>query len=463
MPPTTAIRKNDQPISDRVPPQALDVERSVLGSMLIDNSAVAQGMELLTPDVFYATANRRIFECMMAMFENDVPIDIITLADELRKRGHLESVGTEAYLNELVESVATSANVEYHARILLEKGTLRHLITAAAEITTNCFSMEKGAQDILDGAESRIFSISEGRIKNSFESMQDLLKTTFSDIEKYAREGGIQGVRTGFTKLDEMTAGLQKGDLIIIAGRPSMGKTALCLSMALNATIRSPNPPSCAVFSLEMSRQQIAQRMLCSEARVNMHALRSGKLPKRDYPRLSMAAGPLHEAHIYVDDTPGISALEIRAKARRLKAQHGLGLIIVDYLQLMGSSVQLESRQQEISQISRSLKNIAKELDVPVIALSQLSRAVEQRGGDHRPQLSDLRESGAIEQDADVVMFVYRESRYNPELEEAKKGIAEIIIGKQRNGPVGTAEVAFIEEYARFENLSDIQNEDTGF
>jgi replicative DNA helicase len=460
--PQTAVRS--ELLSDRIPPQALDVERSVLGSMLIDPAAVAQAMELLSDQCFYTTAHQRIFSCMSEMFEHDTAIDILTIAEELRKRGHLESIGAEAYLSELVENVATAANVEHHARILLEKWTLRSLITASAQVTTECFGMERPAQEVLDQAEAKIFAISEARIKNGFESMHNLLQTTFKDIERYAREGGVQGVRTGFTKLDEMTSGLQKSDLIIVAGRPSMGKTAFCLSIAMNATIRSPNVSPCAIFSLEMSKSQIAQRMLCSEARVNMHLLRSGHLPKRDFPKLSLAAGPLSEAPIYVDDTPAITVLEVRAKARRMKAQQGgLGLIIIDYLQLMGSSGSVESRQQEISQISRSLKGIAKELEVPVIALSQLSRAVEQRGGDHRPQLSDLRESGAIEQDADVVMFVFRESRYNPDLDESKKGMAEIIIGKQRNGPIGKVDVAFIEDYARFENLSEIQTEDMGF
>ncbi|MBD3422286.1 MAG: replicative DNA helicase [Chitinivibrionales bacterium] len=458
-------RENEkaQTLSARIPPQALDVERVVLGSMLIDKAAFARGIELLDDDCFYATANKLIYRCMAHMFNSDIPIDIITLADELGKREELQKVGAEPYLSELVELVATSANIDYHAKILAEKATMRSLITAAAQITTDCFDQSKAGQEILDGAEAKIFNISEARIKGSFTSMNELLQATFKDIEMYAREGGIQGVRTGFDELDEMTTGLQKGDLIILAARPSMGKTALSLSIALNAATNKKKKASTAVFSLEMSKSQIVQRMLCCEARVNMHRLRSGTLPKRDYPKLSYAAGPLAEAPIFIDDTPAITVLELRAKARRLKAQHGLDLIVVDYLQLMGSSGGIESRQQEISQISRSLKSIAKELDVPVIALSQLSRAVEQRSGDHRPQLSDLRESGAIEQDADVVLFIYRESRYNPDIEENLKNISEIIVGKQRNGPVGTVKVAFIAEYARFENLAPMQEEDTGF
>ncbi len=456
-PPTT------QDLSVRVPPQAMEVERAVIGSMLIDPGAVARGIELLSEECFYSSANRRIFICMSTLFGKDVPIDIVTLAEELRKREWLESVGAEPYLSELVESVATSANIEHHVRILVEKATLRQLITTSGEITSECFESANDAQEVLDRAESKIFSISEARIKGGFESIHNLLQTTFQDIERYAREGGIQGIRSGFTKLDEMMSGFQKGDLIIVAGRPSMGKTAFALSVLMNATVRSEKTVATAIFSLEMSKSQIAQRLLCSEAKVNMHALRSGRLPKRDYPKLSLAAGPLSEANIFIDDTPAITVLELRAKARRLKAQQGLDLIAVDYLQLMGSPGNIENRQQEISQISRALKGIAKELDVPVVALSQLSRAVEQRGGDHRPQLSDLRESGAIEQDADVVLFIFRESRYNPDIDESRKGIAEIIVGKQRNGPTGKVEVAFVEDFARFENLAEFKVDDLGF
>ena len=445
--------------SDRIPPQALDVERTVLGSMLIDIHAAVSGMELLDENCFYSNANRHIFLCMREMFEKNIPIDLITLADILRKKSLLESVGEETYLAELAESIATSANMEYYAGILMEKATLRQMITVAGEITTECFNTEIEPQEILDKAEAKIFGISESRIKNKFESVAQLLPKTFEDIEGYSK-GSFKGILTGFTELDEMTTGLQRSDLVILAGRPSMGKTALALTMALNAAVKSKC--ATAIFSLEMSKAQLVQRMLCSEARVNMHQLRSGTLPKRDLPKLSFAAGPLAEAPIFVDDTPAITVLELRAKARRLKAQNNLGLVIIDYLQLMGSSSKIESRQQEISQISRSLKGVAKELDVPIVALSQLSRAVEQRTGNHRPQLSDLRESGAIEQDADVVLFVYRDEVYNKE-DESIRGKAEIIIGKQRNGPIGTANVAFIKDFAKFENLSERVEETTGF
>jgi replicative DNA helicase len=453
-------RSDGEALTDRVPPQALDVERTVLGSMLIDGNASVTAMEKLTEDCFYSTANKRLFICLRDMFEKSIPADVLTLAEELRKKSWLESVGAEPYLAELVDNVATSANIEHHVKILLEKNTLRSLISTAAEITTTCFSSEGEAQEILDNAEAKIFSISESRIKNTFESLGQLLPRTFQDIETYSK-GGIQGIPTGFKDLDELTSGFQRSDLIIIAGRPSMGKTAFALSIALHASALTKFPT--AIFSLEMSKSQLAQRMLCAEARINMHQLRSGKLPHKELPKLSLAAGPLSEAPLFIDDTPGITVLELRAKARRLKAQHNLSFIIIDYLQLMSSSGPSESRQQEISQISRSLKGIAKELDLPVVALSQLSRAVEQRGGDHRPQLSDLRESGAIEQDADVVMFVYRDEVYNKDLPEDEKGKAEIIIGKQRNGPIGKIDVTFVRDYARFENRAVIREENHGF
>ncbi len=453
------VRQSESFSIDKIPPQALDVERTVLGSMLIDQSAANNAMTVLSEDCFYATQNQRIFNCMATMFDRNVPLDILTVAEELRKKNWLESVGAEPYLSELVSSIATSANIEHHCRILIEKTTLRQLITASAEITTECFTADNEPQKLLDQAEAKIFAISEARIKKSFESLGQLLPKTFEEIAGYSK-GGVQGVPTGFKDLDEMTSGLQKGDLVIVAGRPSMGKTAFILSIAMNASVIAKHPT--AIFSLEMSKAQLAQRMLCAEARINMHLLRSGRLPQRDFPKLSLAAGPLSESPLFIDDTPGITVLELRAKTRRLKKQNGLNLVIIDYLQLMDSSTHLENRQQEISQISRSLKGLAKELDVPVIALSQLSRAPEQRGGDHKPQLSDLRESGAIEQDADVVMFVFREEFYNKE-DPSKQGLAEIIIGKQRNGPTGSVILSFVKDYARFENLALDRVEDSGF
>jgi len=452
---TSKIRKTLPSASsaDRVPPQALDVERTILGSMLIDSVAVDAALEVLNEDSFYSEAHSKIFICAQELSAVGVPVDIVTVSEKLRQKGWIEDVGAEAYLSELAENVATAGNVQHYASIVHEKAVLRQLISAAADITTDCFSSDREAQEVLDTAEAKIFSISESRVKNRPDHIKQLLPDTFKRIETYEGAKGVTGIPTGFAKLDEMTAGFQNSDLIIVGGRPSMGKTSLCLSMALHAAVKAGRPT--AIFSLEMSKDQIAERLLCAEARVNMHALRSGMLPKRDYPRLSIAAGPLSAAPIYIDDTPGITVLELRAKARRLKAQHGLALVIVDYLQLMNPSVKTESTQQDISQISRSLKGVAKELNLPVVALSQLSRAVEQRSGDHRPQLSDLRDSGAIEQDADIVMFVYREEKYNTDSEDSR-GKAEIIIGKQRNGPVGKVDVAFFSDYARFADISEM-------
>lgn len=441
--------------SGKVPPQAVDVERTVLGSMLIDANALDTAMEILTEECFYTGSHRYIFLCIQEMAKKNVPVDIITLSEELRKKEWLDAVGSEAYLSELVENVATSANIAYHAKILESKATLRQLISVSADISTECFNPDAEAKSVLDNAESKIFRISDTHSRGAFESLKTLLPRTFEDIERYGESGGLLGIQTGFKKLDEMTTGLHGGDLAIIAGRPSMGKTSFSLAIALNAAVRSKKPTPTALFSLEMSKAQLVQRMLCSEAKIEMHRLRGGKLAKRELNVLAIAAGPLWEAPVFIDDTPGINVLELRAKARRLKSRENLGLIIIDYLQLMESVEKSESRQHEISQISRALKGIAKELDVPVIALSQLSRAVEQRGGDHRPQLSDLRESGAIEQDADLVLFVFREHLYKQD-DDSLKNIAEIKIGKQRNGPIGTINVSFIPEYASFDNLDEI-------
>jgi len=442
--------------ADRVPPQALDAERTILGTMLIDPEAVDIALEFLSDDNFYSEAHSKIFICMRELSERGTPIDHITICEKLRQKEWMEEIGAEVYLSDLAENVAAAGNIEHYAKIVREKSALRRLIHASGEITTDCFSCESEAQEILDAAEAKIFAISESRIKNKFESIGQLLPITFNEINSYAG-GGVVGVPSGFDRLDEMTNGFQRSDLVIVGGRPSMGKTALCLAMAQHAAVRAGY--TTAIFSLEMSKSAIVQRILCSEARISMHVLRSGKLPKSDYPKLAMHADPLYKAPLYIDDTSGISVLELRAKARRLKSQHNLGLIIVDYLQLMNPSVKTESVQQDTAQISRSLKGIAKELNVPVIALSQLSRETVKRGEKHRrPQLSDLRDSGAIEQDADVVLFVHRDVYYDPDNLENNsldnKDEAEIIIGKQRNGPTGIVKVAFVSEYAKFENLS---------
>jgi len=439
--------------ADRLPPQALDYERTVLGSMLIDSAAADIAIEHLTEECFYSGAHVKIFSCIRELSEKNSPVNITTVSEKLRQKEWFEEVGADAYIAELAENVVTSGNIQYYATVIKEKSTLRRLITAAGEITTDCFSSEMEPKEVLDAAEAKIFGIAESQIKNDFESTGSLLPRAFELIDSY-KKGGTIGVPTGFTKLDDLTTGLHGGDLVIVGGRPAMGKTSFCLAIALNAAIRAGH--STAIFSLEMSKDQLVQRMLSAEARINMHSLRSGTLSKDDYGKLRDIAGPqLHKAPLFIDDTPGINVLEIRAKARRLKNQHNLGLIIVDYLQLMSPHVKAESTQQAVSQISRALKGVARELNVPLIALSQLSHAVEQRTGDHRPQLSDLRESGAIEQDADLVMFVFREEVYkkdDPTLENR----AEIIVGKQRNGPVGKIDVAFIKKYAGFENLAEI-------
>lgn len=463
-----ATVKTETQVPLKVPPQALDIERTVLGSMLIDINALDTAMGILTEECFYSTAHRNIFICMRDMSKHMIDVDIMTLTEELRKREWLEAVGSEAYLSELVEQVATSANIESHCNILQSKATLRELITTAADISTSCFSPEADDKKVLDRAEQKIFQIADAKVKGRPVQLRDLLSTTFEDIEKYGKEGGMTGVRTGFDKLDEMTTGFHPSDLVIIAARPGMGKTALSLSIALNTTTRTQRPTPTVIFSLEMSRAQLVQRMLCAEAEIDIHRLRGGHLTPQEVNKLGMAAGPLHDAKIFIDDTPGINAMEIRAKSRRLKIRENIGLIIIDYMQLMGIVDRAENRQQEISQISRSLKGIAKELNVPVVALSQLSRAVEQRTGSHRPQLSDLRESGAIEQDADLVLFIYREAVYIRNREggvdsdeyKAAANIAEIIIGKQRNGPVGKVDLSFVDKFAAFKNLDIIHVEE---
>jgi len=380
---------------------------------------------------------------------------LITLSEVLKTRGELDDVGGVEYLNSLVNAVPTAANISYYAKIIKEKAILRKLINRATEIVSQSYSNSGDVDEFIDQAERTIFEISEDRVRPSFYPIKDLIKSSFKTIERlYEKRQLITGVPTGFQRLDELTSGLQPSDLIIIAGRPSMGKTALALNIAQNASVQAAIPA--AIFSLEMSKEQLALRMLCSEAKVDAHRLRGGFLSEADWPKLTRAAGSLSEAPLFIDDTPGLSALEMRAKTRRLKIEHNLGLVIVDYLQLMRGRASADSREQEISDISRSLKALAKELSIPVIALSQLNRRVEERG-DKRPQLSDLRESGAIEQDADVILFLYREEVYNKS--EENRGKAELIIGKQRNGPTDKVDLAFLDKYTRFENLSGLKED----
>ena len=441
-------------VFDRVPPQSLEAETAVLGSMMIDNDCIGKVIEILNSDFFYRTVHKKIFTASINLFEKNEPVDLITLSDELKRQKTLEDIGGTYYLTELAETVASSANIEYHARIVLEKYLLRKLIEESAGIAKDCYESEEDVYHIIDHAEQKIFRLSEKQLRKSFQHIKPIMHEAFDFIEKFhERKGSVTGAETGFTKLDELTSGFQPSELIIIAGRPSMGKTALSLNIARNIAVDSRT--SVGFFSLEMSERQLALRLLCAEARVDAHSLRTGHLAEDELQKLSTCAGKLTEAPIYIDDTPGMGILELRAKARRLKKEKDVGIIIVDYLQLMQGPRNVESRQQEISMISRSMKNLAKELDVPVLALSQLSRAVETRGGDRRPMLSDLRESGAIEQDADVVLFIYRQEFYRTEEEVKMKqleGKAEVIIGKQRNGPVGTIHLSFVKKWARFEN-----------
>ncbi|ADG83801.1 replicative DNA helicase [Thermincola potens] len=435
---------------EKIPPQNLDAEQSVLGAMLIDKESIIKVSEILRPEDFYRDAHKHIYEAMLDLSERNEAVDLITLTEELRQRGFLDQVGGAAYVAGLATMVPTAANVEYYARIVEEKALLRNLINVATRIVALGYESDEEPTELIDTAEKMIFELSQRKAREGFSPLKNILMQTFDRIEDlYNNKGQITGVPSGFVDLDRLTSGFQPSDLIIVAARPSMGKTAFCLNIAQHAAVRSQVPV--AIFSLEMSKEQLVQRILCSQAMVDQQKIRTGNLEEEDWKKLTKAAGPLSQAPIYIDDTPGLSVSEMRAKARRLKAEKGLGLIVIDYLQLMSaSSRRSENRQQEISEISRSLKLLARELQAPVIALSQLSRAVEQRQ-DKRPMMSDLRESGSLEQDADLVMFIYRDDYYNPESE--KKGISELIIAKQRNGPVGTVELGFLKEFTKFVNL----------
>ncbi|MBN1688850.1 MAG: replicative DNA helicase [Candidatus Omnitrophica bacterium] len=433
---------------EKVPPQSRDAEMSVLGAMLFEESALVQALELLRSEYFYDENHRRIFSAMQVLFEKNHPVDLVTVSEELKKKNQIEDVGGVSYLTQLTAMVPTAAHVVHYAHVVKEKALLRGLIQNATHIVQDCFDSEEEISGVLDRAEKMIFDISQHRIEGKFYSMKDIIHDSMETIDKlYQRKEHVTGLATGFHEFDIKTAGLQSSDLIIIAGRPSMGKSAFVSAVCEHIGIVLGEP--LAFFSLEMSKEQLVQRMLCSHARVDAQKVRTGYLSHQDWPKLTSAAGKLSEAPIFIDDTPGQTILEIRAKARRLKMQHGIKLVLVDYLQLMQGTGRSESRQQEISEISRSLKALARELRVPVIAVSQLSRAVESRTG-NRPQLSDLRESGAIEQDADVVVFLFREEYYNPTEENRNK--AEAIIAKQRNGPTGSIELVFLKEWTRFDN-----------
>ena len=440
---------------ERTLPHSLDAEKSVLGAILIRNEAFNLAAELIDAQDFFRDAHRRIFNRMVALSERNDPIDFVTLKEELSRSGELDEVGGPAYVAALADGVPRSANVEYYARIVKEKSTLRSLIHSANKILADAYEAEQEPDLLLDEAERSIFAIAEDRIRAGFVPLRDLVQSSFATIEKLQQHKGlVTGVPTGFLDLDEMTSGLQPSDLVLVAARPSMGKTSFVLNIAQH--VGTSTTMTVGFFSLEMSKEQLFMRMLTSEARIDAHRFRSGYLSEKDYGRLSHALGTLAEARVFIDDTASIGVLEMRAKARRLKAEHGLHLLIIDYIQLMQGRGRFESRQAELASISRSLKGLAKELSVPIVALSQLSRAPETRS-DHRPQLSDLRESGALEQDADVVMFIFREEQYRDadgQPNQEAEGLAEIIIGKQRNGPTGTAKLAFIKEHTRFENLA---------
>lgn len=435
---------------ERLPPQNIEAEMAVLGSMLIEEDAISAILETIDEHVFYSDAHRKIFLKIVQLYDQRKAVDLVTLVEKLKGDNALEEVGGASYLAGLTNTVPTAANAIHYARIVKEKSVLRALINNATRIAAEAYEADENVGQILDRAEKMIFEISDSRIDGGVSAIKDLIKDSIETIDKlYQNKAHVTGIATGYTDFDIKTAGLQPSDLVVIAGRPSMGKSSFAINIVEHAAIIEKIPV--AFFSLEMSKEQLVQRLLCSHARVDANKVRTGFLSASDWPSLTSAAGKLSEAPIFIDDSASISALELRAKARRLKSHHKIQLIVVDYLQLMRGSASIENRQQEISEISRSLKALAKELNVPVIAISQLSRAVESRT-DHRPQLSDLRESGAIEQDADVVVLLMREEYYNPT--EQNRGIAEVNIAKQRNGPVGLVKLSFIKEYTRFENLA---------
>ncbi|HEY5497029.1 MAG TPA: replicative DNA helicase [Syntrophales bacterium] len=439
----------------RIPPQNLEAEQSILGGILLDNQGLNAVLEILSAREFYSESHRRIFEAILSLSDRSDPIDLITLSSILKDQKQLDRVGGAAYLAGLVDNVPSAANIAHYAKIVKEKAILRGLISTATEILTKTYDAGADVDTVLDEAEHAIFEISENKIRPAFFPIKDIIKDSFRTIEDlYARKELVTGVPTGFDKVDDLTSGLQNADLIIIAGRPSMGKTAFALNIAQYVSTQRSIPV--CLFSLEMAKEQIAMRMLASTAKVDSQRIRKGFLGETDWPKLTTAAGSLSEAPIFIDDSAAITVLEMKAKARRLKSEHGLGLVIIDYLQLMRSGSRKESREQEISEISRSLKALAKELNVPVIALSQLNRQVEVRTN-RRPQMADLRESGAIEQDADVIAFIYRDEVYNKAEDNPEKGIAEIIIAKQRNGPIGMVKLAFLEKYTSFENLARME------
>ena len=443
----------------RARPQAVEAEKAVLGSMLISKEAVGQAIEVLRgKEAFYEPRHQLIWAAMMTLYEKNHAIDLVTVSEELKKRNQLESCGGYSYLTSLDEHVASPGHVEHYGKIVLDKWTLRRLVDAGRTIADEGYAEIEDVDDLLDRSEQRIFEIANDQMRQGFVPMNRLVLSAFEAIDEYRkRKVHVTGVPSGYMDLDEMTAGFQPADLVVIAGRPSMGKTSFALNIAENVAVgtRGKPGPGVAIFSLEMSKESLVQRLLCSMARVDIHKIRRGYASYDEYKRLQGAAAQLHQAPIYIDDSPSVGILEMKAKARRLAAAGQLGIVFVDYMQMVRGPARAENRQQEMSSISRALKIMAKELNVPVVALSQLSRAVETRGGDKRPMLSDLRESGAIEQDADVVLFVYRHDIYESDPEK-KDGKAEIIVAKQRNGPTGSVDLAFIGECTRFDSLRHV-------
>ena len=448
------LNKVSSDLIRNMPPQNLDAEQAVLGGVFLSNNILHSIIDILVEEDFYSPAHQIIFRSFLDLYRKNIPVDLVTVHEELESTAQLNPVGGPVYLASLTEAVASSSNALFYAQIVKEKAIRRHLIRAATEIISQSFEPASDVSDLLDSSEQKIFAISESKTKQVFRSSKELVSEVFELLQKRVeRKELVTGVPTGYHNLDELTAGLQPTDLIIIAARPSMGKTAFALNVAMRAAVSNEVPT--AIFSLEMSMEQLMMRMLCSFGKVDLRHLRTGYLDDEDWSRLYDSAGALSKAPIYIDDTPALSSLELRARCRRLKSEKNVGMVIVDYLQLMRAGRRIDSREQEISEISRSLKALAKEIGVPVVALSQLNRKVEERTN-KRPVLSDLRESGAIEQDADVIIFLYRDDAYNKKEDNPRKGIAEIIVGKQRNGPVGTVELSFLDRYTAFENLADI-------
>lgn len=438
----------------RIMPQNIEAEQNVIGTMIIDKTSIAQALEVLKVEDFYKDAHKILYKAILSLYQKDIAVDMVTLTDNLKSTDKLEAIGGITYISELCGTIISMVNIQYYINIVKEKSTLRKLIRSCSEVIEDSYSKQDKVEEVIDAAEKKIFDISNDRETSDFEPIRTVLERGFTEIERlFNNKGETTGIPSGFRELDSKTSGFQKGDMVLIAARPSMGKTTFALNIAEYAALRAGK--SIAFFSLEMSKEQLAYKLLCSQANVDMLKLRTGNLDDRDWENIAKASGPLAEAKIFIDDTPGITVLEMKSKCRRLKIEEGVDLIVVDYLQLM-SGRNIDNRQQEVSEISRSIKALAKEMHCPVIALSQLSRAPEARA-DHRPMLSDLRESGSIEQDADLVMFLYRDEYYNKETED--RNIAECIIAKQRNGPTGVAKLAWLGQYSKFGNLDVVHQE----